>query len=87
MQVITQKMIRTVAKEVTGSAVVEYQGKTIDFKSPFRWISMNDLIKEKVGIDFSKINSFEEANHLGSIPSGYIHWFFFIAVLVKESFV
>jgi lysyl-tRNA synthetase class 2 len=61
---LTEKMIRTVAKEVTGSAIVEYQGKTIDFKSPFRWISMNDLIKEKTGIDFSKITSFEEAKAL-----------------------
>ena len=61
---LTEKMIRQVAKNVTGSAVVEYQGKTIDFQSKFRWVSMNDLIKEKVGIDFSKINSFEEAKAL-----------------------
>ncbi|MBO4856842.1 MAG: lysine--tRNA ligase [Bacilli bacterium] len=61
---LTEKMIRQVAKNVTGSAVVEYQGKTIDFQSKFRWVSMNDLIKEKVGIDFSKIESFEEAKAL-----------------------
>ncbi len=61
---LTEKMIRTVAKNVTGSAVVKYQDKEIDFKSPFRWISMNDLIKEKTGIDFSKITSFEEAKSL-----------------------
>ncbi len=61
---LTEKMIRTVAKNVTGSAVINYQGKEIDFKSPFRWISMNDLIKEKTGIDFSKIESFEEAKAL-----------------------
>ena len=61
---LTEKMIRQVAKNVTGSAIVEYQGKQIDFKSPFKWISMNDLIKEKTGIDFSKIESFEEAKKL-----------------------
>ena len=61
---LTEKMIRTVAKNVTGSAVIKYQDKEIDFKSPFRWISMNDLIKEKTGIDFSKIESFEEAKAL-----------------------
>lgn len=61
---LTEKMIRNVAKNVTGSAVVNYQGKEIDFKSPFKWISMVDLIKEKTGIDFSKIDSFEEAKKL-----------------------
>lgn len=58
---LTEKMIRRAAKDVTGSAIVEYQGKTIDFKSPFKWISMNDLIKEKTGIDFKTIFTFEEA--------------------------
>ncbi len=61
---LTEKMIRTVAKNVTGSAIIEYQGKQIDFKSPFRWVSMNDLIKEKTGIDFASITSFDEAKAL-----------------------
>ncbi len=58
---LTEKMLRTVAKEVTGSSVFEYQGKTIDFKKPFRWVSMNDLIKEKIGVDFKEVKTFEEA--------------------------
>ena len=59
---LTEKMIRQVAKDVTGSALVNYQDKVIDFKSPFRWISMNDLVKEKTGVDFiNDIHSFEEA--------------------------
>ena len=61
---LTEKMIRTVAKNVTGSAIVNYQGKEINFKAPFRWISMNDLIKEKTGIDFASITSFDEAKAL-----------------------
>ena len=61
---LTEKMIRKVAKNVTGSPIVNYQGVDIDFKSPFRWISMNDLIKEKTGIDFASITSFEEAKAL-----------------------
>ena len=60
----TENMIRTVAKEVTGSAIITYQDKVIDFKKPFRWVSMNDLIKEKTGIDFKAITSFEEAKKL-----------------------
>ncbi|HHT67500.1 MAG TPA: lysine--tRNA ligase [Erysipelotrichaceae bacterium] len=61
---LTEKMVRTVAKEVTGSAMITYDDKEIDFKSPFRWISMNDLIKEKCGVDFKAITSFEEAKKL-----------------------
>ena len=61
---LTEQMIRTVAKNVTGNAIVTYQDKTIDFKSPFRWISMNDLIKEKTGIDFKNVKDFDEAKKL-----------------------
>ena len=64
MRKLAEGMIRKAAKDVTGSAVIEYQGKTIDFQKPFRWISMIDLIKEKTGIDFSKEMSFEEAKAL-----------------------
>jgi len=58
---LTEKMIRKAAKDVTGSPKVTYGDKEIDFGKPFKWISMNDLILEKVGVDFSKISSFEEA--------------------------
>ncbi len=61
MRKLAEGLIRKAAKDVTGSAIITYQGKTIDFKSPFKWISMNDLIKEKTGIDFLKVTSFEEA--------------------------
>ena len=61
---LIEKIIRKVAKDVTGSAIVPYQDKVIDFKSPFKWISMNDLIKEKTGIDFASITDFNEAKKI-----------------------
>ena len=61
---LIEKLIRKVAKDVTGSALVPYQDKVFDFKSPFKWISMNDLIKEKTGIDFASITDFNEAKKL-----------------------
>lgn len=61
---LIEKLIRTVAKEVTGSAIVNYGDLRLDFKNKFRWISMNDLIIEKCGIDFSKISDFDEAKKL-----------------------
>ena len=61
---LIEKLIRKAARDVTGSEVINYQGLEIDFASPFRWVSMNDLIKEKCGIDFEKITDFEEAKKL-----------------------
>jgi lysyl-tRNA synthetase class 2 len=64
MRKLAEKMIRTMAKETTGSAKINYQGKEIDFSKPFKWVSMVELIKEKTGVDFSKEMSFEEAKGL-----------------------
>lgn len=64
MRKLAEKMVRKAAKDVTGSMVVQYQDKVLDFKSPFKWISMNDLIKEKCGIDFASITDFNEAKKL-----------------------
>ena len=64
MRRIAEKMIRTIAKKVTGSTKVNYQGVEIDFGKPFRWVAMTDLILEKTGIDFTKQMTFEEAKAL-----------------------
>ena len=64
MRKLAEGMIRKAAKDVTGSAIINYQGTTIDFKSPFRWVSMAELIKEKTGIDFTSDISYEEAKAL-----------------------
>ena len=61
---LIEKLIRKAAKDVAGTEAINYQGIEIDFSSPFRWVSMNDLIKEKCGIDFEKITDFEEAKKL-----------------------
>ncbi len=61
---LTEKMIRNAAKEVTGSTLVKYGDREIDFGKKFKWISMNDLIKEKCGIDFKEVKTFEEAKAL-----------------------
>ena len=61
---LTEKMISNAAKEVTGSTLVKYGDREIDFGKKFKWISMNDLIKEKCGIDFKQVKTFEEAKAL-----------------------
>ena len=61
---LIENVIRKAAKDVAGTEVINYQGTEIDFASPFRWVSMNDLIKEKCGVDFSQVKDFGEAKKL-----------------------
>lgn len=61
---LIENLIRKAAKDVTGSAKINYQGLDIDFSKPFRWVSMNELIIEKCGIDFTKVTDFNEAKAL-----------------------
>ena len=62
---LTEKMIRTVAKEITGNSIIKYQDQVIDFKKPFRWVTMNELIKDKIGVDFaSDVKTFDEAKKI-----------------------
>ena len=61
MMDITEDMIRTVAKNVLGTAKITYQGKEIDLESPWRRVPMITAIKEVTGVDFNEINTDEEA--------------------------
>ncbi len=61
MMSLAEGMFKTLAKDIRGSEVFEYQGNTLDFSKPFRRLRMVDGIKEITGIDFSKITDVEEA--------------------------
>ncbi len=61
MMDITEEMIRHVCKEVNGTAVIEYDGVTIDLDKPFARISMVDAVKQYTGVDFRAIKDLEEA--------------------------
>lgn len=63
---LIEDLLRYVAKNVTGNAIVEYNGKQIDFKNKFRWVSIRDLILDKTGIDFYKVTDFNEAKALAN---------------------
>mmetsp|Transcript_31159 Transcript_31159/g.69280 ORF Transcript_31159/g.69280 Transcript_31159/m.69280 type:complete len:592 (+) Transcript_31159:24-1799(+) len=51
MMQLTEAVIRDCAQAVCGSLQVEYQGTVLDFGSPFRRVTMNDLVKELTGLD------------------------------------
>ena len=61
MRELSEGVIKSVAKNVIHKDVIEYDGHEIDLSKPFRWVSMADLIKEKIGIDFTSNISYEEA--------------------------
>ena len=61
MMLITENMFAYAAEKVLGSPVIEYQGTTIDLTPPWKRISMEDAVKEYAGIDFSAIETDEEA--------------------------
>ncbi|NLE64412.1 MAG: lysine--tRNA ligase [Elusimicrobia bacterium] len=51
MMDIAEGLISGLAKEITGSYKVAYQGKTIDFTPPWKRVSFAGLVKEKFDID------------------------------------
>nr|WP_330360087.1 lysine--tRNA ligase [Terrisporobacter glycolicus] len=61
MMRITENLISHMAEVATGSTVVNYQGTEIDFKPPWRRMTMIECVKEYTGVDFDTINTDEEA--------------------------
>lgn len=64
MMELTEEMTVHIANEVLGTAVLDYQGTTVDLGKKWKRISMVDAIKEVVGVDFSQHMSDEEAHQL-----------------------
>ena len=53
----TEEMFSFVAKEVTGSETIEYQGQSIDFSKKWKRLSMIDSLTEIGGIDPEIVNN------------------------------
>ena len=52
MMRLTEALVQHACQTVNGSLQVEFQGKTIDFSSPWREASMCDLVAEHAGVQF-----------------------------------
>ena len=53
---LVEEMLEFVCKKVTGSTKIEYQGKSIDFKRPWKRIKMVDAIKKYGKMDVKKLS-------------------------------
>lgn len=64
MMDLTENLIRTVAKNVLGTAKVSYGEHEIDLEKPFARLSMLEAVKQYANVDFNEINSLEEAREI-----------------------
>jgi lysyl-tRNA synthetase class 2 len=49
---LTERLVSTVAQEVTGSTTIVYQGHTVHLAPPWRRVTLRDAIREYSGIDY-----------------------------------
>lgn len=63
---LVEDMFEYVVTQIFGTTQVEYQGNTLEFKAPWKRITVADLFKEKTGIDFESITTLEAARELAS---------------------
>lgn len=64
MMDLTENLYRYVAREVTGSEVITYNGHEMDLSKPFERITMVDAVKKYANVDFHEVHSAEEAKEL-----------------------
>lgn len=68
MMETTENLLEKIAIDIKGSSKIKLGDKEIDFKTPFKRISILDSIKEHTGIDVSNFNEkkmFETAKNMG----------------------
>jgi lysyl-tRNA synthetase class 2 len=58
-------LVAGVVEKVTGSTVVEFDGKEIDFKTPWKRVSLRDALKEETGADIVELSRDELAELAG----------------------
>jgi lysyl-tRNA synthetase class 2 len=61
---LTENLIAHVAQEVLGTTTITYQGHQVDLSPGWARKSMTELIKEHVGVDFTRQMTDEEAREL-----------------------
>ena len=64
MMDLTEEMFRHVAREVNGTAIVQYGDVEIDLEKPFARITMVEAVKKYAGVDFDTIADTEAAKKI-----------------------
>ncbi len=58
---VTEQVVSQAALKANGSMIIEYQGKTFDLTPPWKKVDMAEAIAEITGVDFSQIDTNQEA--------------------------
>lgn len=61
-----EEMVCSIAERVCGSTKIPYQGIELDFKRPWRRVTMYDAIKEATGFDVTTLTDFASAKKAAS---------------------
>lgn len=61
MMRLTENLFAYVAEKALGTTKINYQGVELELSPPWRRLDMADAVKEFTGVDFSTINTDEEA--------------------------
>lgn len=64
MMDLVEELFRTVANKVLGTTTITYDGVEIVLAKPFERLTMLDAVKKYSGVDFTSINTEEEAKAL-----------------------
>lgn len=64
MMTLVEELISGLANDLYGTTEIEYCGKEISLKAPFKRLHMVDAIKEQTGINFFEITDLDEALRL-----------------------
>ena len=65
MMSLTENLIAYVAEKTLGTTKINSQGQELELAPPWRRMNMEDAVKEFVGVDFSIIDTDEEAIAIG----------------------
>jgi lysyl-tRNA synthetase, class II len=61
---LTENLIAHIAQDVLGTTKITYQGQEVDLAPPWRRVSMTELVRDAVGIDFTVQMTDEEAHRV-----------------------
>lgn len=64
MMDLTENLYRHLAKQVTGSPVITYNGIEMDLSKPFERLTMVDAVKKYAGVDWNEVNDLDTARAL-----------------------
>lgn len=58
---LTEELIAHAAQQVLGTTQIEYQGTEVDLTTPWRRVTMHELVHEATGVDFSSVTDIMKA--------------------------